>query len=120
MQKVKFSKYNDGVVSIYKEKEKRSNFAAKENVSDLDDLEFVAKLAFEQASKRERDLEFANQNNFSLSLKIHTRLIPTVNKKNRYKAVIDGYLYDVAYADLTRTEMWLYLEGVREIGGETA
>ena len=42
MQKPKFPKFNDGVVQIYREKEKRSKFSAKENVSDLDDLEFIA------------------------------------------------------------------------------
>lgn len=111
--KNKFSRFNDGVVFIYREKEKRSNFAAKENVSVLDDMEFVAKLDFEQASKREQDIAFAEQNDFSLSLKIHTRYLKTVD--NKCKAVIDGYLYDVAYVDKSRVEMWLYLQGVKSI-----
>lgn len=111
--KNKFSRFNDGVVSIYREKEKRSNFAAKENVSALDDLEFVAKLDFEECSKREQDLEFANQNDFSLSLKIHTRYLNGID--NHCKAVIDGYLYDIKYADKTRTDIYLYMEGVKRI-----
>lgn len=111
--KNKISKFNDGVVSIYREKGKRSNFAAKENVSAMDDLEFIAKLDFEECSKREQDLEFANQNDFSLSLKIHTRLVNGID--NHCKAVIDGYLYDIKYADKTRTDIWLYLEGVKRI-----
>lgn len=109
----KFSRYNDGVVSIYREKEKRSNFAAKENVSALDDMDFIVKLDFEESSKREQDLEFAEQNGFSLSLKVRTRLMKDVD--NKCKAVIDGYLYDVSYVDKSRTEMWLYLEGVRQL-----
>ena len=113
MAKPKFSRYNDGVVQIYREKEKRSNFAAKENVSVLDDMEFVARLDFEQASKREQDLAFAEQNDFSLSLKIKTRHLSCVD--NKCKAVIDGYLYDVAYVDKNRVEMWLYLEGIKEL-----
>lgn len=111
--KNKFSRFNDGVVSIYREKEKRSNFGAKENSSTLEDLEFVAKLDFEESSKREQDLEFANQNGFSLSLKVHTRYLKTVD--NKCKAVIDGYLYDIQYVDKTRTDMYLYMEGVKSL-----
>jgi SPP1 family predicted phage head-tail adaptor len=113
MAKSKISTYNDGVVRIYREKGKRSNFSAKENVSVLGDMEFVAKLDFEEASRREQDLEFANQNDFSLSLKIRTRYLQKVD--NKCKAVIDNYLYDVKFVDKTRTEMWLFLEGVRPL-----
>lgn len=111
MEKLRISRYNDGVVHIYREKEKLSNFRAKENVSDLDDLEFVAKLDFEESSKREQDLAFAEQNDFSLSVKIRTRYLKSVD--NKCKAVIDGYLYDVAYVDKNRVEMWLFLEGIK-------
>lgn len=114
--KNKFSRYNDGVVLIYREKEKRSNFGAKENVSALNDLDFVVKLDFEESSKREQDLEFANQNDFSLSLKIHTHYQKTVD--NKCKAVINGFLYDVKYVDKTRTEMWLYMEGVKALDSD--
>ena len=111
--KNKFNRYNDGVVFVYREKGKRSNFGAKENVSVLDDMEFIAKLDFEESSKREQDMEFANQNDFSLSLKIRTRYLQNVD--NKCKAVIDSYLYDIKYVDKTRTEMWLYMEGVRSL-----
>lgn len=113
MNKKKFSCYNDGVALIYKEKGNKSNFGAKENVSVLDDMDFIAKLDFEECSKREQDIEFANQNDFSLSLKIKTRFLKVVN--NGCKVVIDGYLYDTKYVDKTRTEMFLYLEGVKQI-----
>ena len=113
MNKPKFSRYNDGVVSIYRERRKESSFAAKENVSTLDDMDFVAKLDFEESSKREQDLEFAEQMGFSLSQKIRTRFVPGVD--NKCKAVIDGYLFDVTYVDKSRVEMWLFLEGVKKI-----
>ena len=71
------------------------------------------KLDYEECSKREQDLEFAEQMGFALSLKIKTRYFKAVD--NMCKAVIDGYLYDVSYVDKTRTEMWLYLEGVRSL-----
>lgn len=113
MSKPKFSRYNDGMVEIYREKAKRSNFAAKENVSEMDDLDFVVKLAYEEASKREQDLNFAEQNDFVLTMKIRTRYLPFVD--NKCKAVIDGYLYDVSYVDKNRVEMWLYLQGIKEL-----
>lgn len=108
-----FPCFNDGVVSIYKAKPKKTDFNAKKNVSALDDLDFLVKLDYEESAKREQDIEFAEQMSFSLSVKLHTRYVPVVN--NNCKAVIDGYLYDVKYVDKTRSEMWLYLEGVRSI-----
>ena len=113
MQKIKFSTYNDGVVSIYREKERRTDFSAKHNVETLREMDFIVKLAFEEAAKREQDLEFAEQNGFSLTMKLKTRLHASVD--NKCKAVIDNYLYDVSYIDKNRTEMWLYLEGVRKL-----
>lgn len=109
----KFSKYNDGVISIYREKPRRTDFAAKQNVSALDDMEFVTKLDFEEAARREQDVDFAEQMGFSLSLKVRTRYLKTVD--NKCKAVINNYLYDVSYVDKSRTEMWLYLEGVKPL-----
>ncbi len=113
MQKRKFSTYNDGVVFVYREKERRNDFNAKKNVSLLDDMTFICKLDFAEASKREQDLQFADQQGFSLSMKIKTRLVKEVD--NKCKAVIDGYLYDVSYIDKTRTEMFLYMEGVKPL-----
>ena len=108
-----FARYNDGVVSIYKDKSERSTFGAKQNPRVLDDLEFVCKLDFEEMSKRQQDQEFAEQNGFSLSMKIHTRLAPSLSSK--HKAVIGDTLYDISYLDKTRTEAYLYLEEVRKI-----
>jgi len=114
MKNSEFSKYNDGVISIYREKPRQSDFSAKLNVSVMDDLDFIVKLAYEEAAKRERDLTFAEQSGFSLTLKVKTRYVKGVD--NMCKAVIDGYLYDVSYIDKTRTEMYWYLEGVGAIG----
>ena len=111
--KNKFSRYNDGVVSIYREKTKETDFNAKRNVESFDDMDFIVKLAFEESAKREQDLDFAEQRGFSLSLKIRTRYVKCVD--NKCKAVINGYLYDVSYIDKSKTEMWLYLEGVKAL-----
>lgn len=115
MNKKKFDRFNDGVALIYRAKEKRSNFGAKENVTVFDDMDFIVKLDYEECSKREQDIEFASQNDFSLSLKIKTRLSKLVD--NSCKAVIDGYLYDVSYVDKDKANnvMYLYLEGVRPL-----
>lgn len=113
MQKVDFSRYNDGVIRIYREKERKTDFNAKQNVSAIDNMTFIVRLDYQEMAKREQDLEFANQNGFSLSLKIKTRLVQGVD--NKCKAIIDGYLYDVSYIDKARTEMFLYLEGVKRI-----
>lgn len=109
----RFSRYNDGVVRLYREKERRNSFSAKQNVESVDNMTFIAKLDYEECSKREQDLEFANQNDFSLSLKIKTRFIKGID--NKCKAVINDYLYDVSYIDTNRVEMWLYLEGIRQL-----
>lgn len=113
LNKSRFGSFNDGVVTIYREKDRRSSFAAKENVSVLDDMTFVAKLDYEESSKREQDIEFAQQRGFELSLKIRTRYLPIVD--NKCKCIIGDYLYDVSYLDKNRTEMWLYLQGVKKI-----
>lgn len=113
MAKRKLSTYNDGVVHIYRERPRKTDFSAKRNVATLEDMDFIARLDYEEASRREEDMDFAERSGFSLTLKVRTRAVPGVD--NTCKAVIDGYLYDVRYIDKSRTEMWLYLEGVRTL-----
>lgn len=113
MQKIKFNRYNDGKVSIYREKKRETDFSAKRNVGSTEDMDFIVKLDFEESTKREQDLEFAEQRGFSLSLKVRTRLFPDVD--NKCKAVVDGYLYDIFSVDKSRTEMWLFMEGVKKL-----
>ena len=108
-----FPKFNDGVATIYKEKERNTNFKAKVNAKELDDLDFICKLDYEQMSKREQDQEFANQSGHSLSMKIRTRYVNLVD--NKCKVVIDSTLYDIYDIDKTRTELYLYLEEARKI-----
>lgn len=116
----KFSSYNDGVLSIYKDKGERSNFGAKVNPNALDDLEFVVKLAFAEMSKRESDMEFAESMQFALDAKVKTRYVAGVT--NKHKAIIGDALYDISYLDVTRTEMFLYLHKIDTLkrGGANA
>lgn len=108
--------YNDGVVSIYRELERKTDFAARQNPTGLDDMEFVVKLAFDECSKRTQDLEFAEQAGFSLSLKVKTRYVPAVQTK--HKAVVNGYLYDISYIDKAEQELYIYMEEVRKLDPE--
>lgn len=108
-----FPKFNDGVVNVYREKERSTSFNAKVNAKGIDDLDFVCKLDYEQMSKREQDIEFANQSGHSLSMKIRTRYVGMVD--NKCKVIIDSTLYDVYDIDKTRTELYLYLEEARKI-----
>lgn len=112
-QRPKFARYNDGVVFIYRDTDRRSNFGAKLNAKTIDDLNFIAKLSYAVQSKRQQDMEFAEQMGFSLETKIKTRFIKGVDTK--CKVVIDNYLYDVSYVDATRTELYFYLQGVGEL-----
>ncbi len=107
--------YNDGVAYIYEEKVKKSSFQAKENCKTLDDLKFIIKLNFEEMSKRQQDVMFAESLGNSLSMKIRTPLKDCV--KNRHKAIINSYLYNISYIDPNKknNDLYIYLEGVGEI-----
>lgn len=115
--KPQFNQYKDGFLSVYNEKPRKTNFNAAQNATSIEDLEFLVKLGYEEKTKRIQDLEFAQQNDFSLSLKVKTRLQNIV--KNKQKVIISGYLYNIANVDYDKKnqEMYLYLEGVKPIVG---
>lgn len=106
-------RYNDGVVSIYREKDLKTEFGAKRNVTTLSDMDFMGKLDFKESSRRQQDLEFAEQSGFVLSYKVQTHYVQAVD--NKCKAVINGLLYDIRYIDKSGTDMFLYMEGGRPI-----
>lgn len=110
---MKPTSYNDGMAFFYREKDRKTDFNAKRNVSALDDMEFIVKLAFDECSKRVQDMEFAEQSGFSLSMKIRTRYVPMIQAK--HKAVINDYLYEVSYIDKSERELYIYLEGVKPL-----
>lgn len=113
MRQTEFARLNDGVAYIYREKKRETDFNAKLNARKLEHLDYVCKLAFEELSKRQQDVEFASQNGFSLSVKIRTRFVPNVTTK--CKVVINDYLYDIYDMDKTKTELYLYLQEVRKL-----
>ena len=73
MKNNKFETFNDGVVRVYRERPRQTDFNAKRNVATTDDMDFIAKLDFKEVSRREQDVQFAEQNDSTLSLKIKTR-----------------------------------------------
>lgn len=105
--------YNDGVAHFYREADRKTEFGAKQNVRRLENMTFIAKLDFCEQTRRQQDLEFAEQMGFSLSLKIRTRFVRGID--NRCKCVIGDVLYDISYMDATRTELYFYLEEVRRL-----
>jgi len=106
-------RFNDGVVQVYREADRKTDFGAKRNVRLFDNMHFIAKLDFAEQSRRQQDMEFAEQMGFSLSLKIKTRYLRDVD--NKCKCVIGDMLYDISYIDTTRTEMYFYLQEVRRL-----
>lgn len=103
--------YNDGVVTVYREKSVSGAF--RTNVTKLSEMEYVVKLDFSELSIRQQDAEFAEQRSFTLSKKIRTRKHAGLGTK--CKAVIGTTLYDVSYIDVTKTEAFVYLEEVRQL-----
>ena len=105
--------FNDGVVQVYREVDLKTDFSAKRNVHSLDDMRLIAKLDFAEQSRRQQDMEFADQMGFALALKIKTRYLRGVD--NKCKCVIGDMLDDISYIDTTRTEMYFYLQEVRRL-----
>ena len=110
-----FSNYNNGFLSIYNDREIRTDFSAKKNVKSLESLEFIVKLGYDECSKRQQDFEFSETIGRSLNLKVKTRLYKNVT--NKHKVLIGNILYDIFEVDIDRgkQEMYLYMEEVRTI-----
>lgn len=102
-----------GVLSVYRDKGAKTDFSALKNPKSLADMEFIVKLNFQECTKRTQDLEFAEQNGFSLDMKVCTRYIPDVSSK--YKIAIGNSLFSVRYFDKTNNEIYWYLSKERDL-----
>ena len=112
----KIPTYLDGFLTVYRpDMSNKSHFGAKKNITDIDDMELIYKLAYAQSYKRLQDMEFAESNGRSLTLKVKVRLINGI--RNSDKVVINNILYDIMYLDEDRytKELYLYLEEVRSL-----
>ena len=105
---------NDGWALIYKEKPKKTDFSAKENVKGVSDMEYICRLAYKEKSRRQQDVEFAERQDRSLSLKLECWEDRRIQRN--FKVLIKNIIYDVIYVDFSRSEkkMFLYLEEVRK------
>jgi hypothetical protein len=105
--------YPDGVLGIYKAKDRKTDFGARRNVEKLSDMEPVCTLCYSVQTIREQDYEFAERSDFTLSLKVRTPLLGIVTSE--HLALIGTKLYAISHKDNGERDMYLYLEEVRDI-----
>lgn len=100
--------YNDGYVYVCT-RISSPDFAAR-NPQKQQDLNKIYKLAYKEASRRDRDLEHAESIGRSLSLKIKTPMYEKVKTTNM--VMIGNVLYSIINIDYDRGkgEMYFYLE----------
>lgn len=108
MGRRKISNYNDGIVKFYRR-------ITEKNVRGLEDLEYVSRLAFDEKTIRQEDMEFAQQYDKQLTLKIAT---PDDGNMDTSRCAVVG---DVIYAiididrDRRKSELYFYLQEIRKI-----
>lgn len=114
LKQVKTASLNDGFIECYKVNDVKSDFNAPKNAKKLSDMTHIVTLAYEEMSKRDQDLEFAETLGRQLSLKLKTHLYDEVNKM--HKVVLNGSLYDIIKLDYSKKDrvMYFYLEEVRK------
>ena len=111
----RFSVYNQGVLHIAQINTQDPDFGAATNATKMSDMTKLAKLDYEEMSKRERDVSFAEASDHSLDLKVKTRY--HASAKAHRQVLIGNMLYDIFQVDGSPVtgEMFLYLEEVREL-----
>lgn len=105
--------YPDGVLGIYRAKERMTDFGARRNVEKLSDMDRVCTICYGAQAIREQDYEYAERADFTLSLKVRTPRLGLVTPG--HLALIGSKLYAISHLDTTDMEMYLYLEEVRDI-----
>ena len=113
--KSRFSRYNDGMLYVCGQRQQDTDFSAVKNARSMKDLNKILKLAYEEKSKRDEDIQFAESIGRSLSMKVKTRSHEKVDSTK--KITIGDKLYSIINIDHDRTtkEMYLYLEEERTI-----
>lgn len=112
--KIKNKVFNDGVLRLCRQVDRKTDFAVRRNARTSDDLEFIAKMAFRQVSCRAEDAEFADSMGFALARKVCIRSLGS-RIDSKCLAVIEGTLYAISYMDRTSEEDYLYLTEVRTL-----
>lgn len=114
-RKTRFSTFNDGVLFICKPDSDQSDFNAVKNPTRKSDLTRIMKLNYQEKSKRDQDLDFAESQGRVLTMKVMTRLHESVTKS--HQVLIDDCLYGIINVDKDRNkqEMYFYLEEIRRL-----
>ena len=81
--KSRFSTFNDGVLFICKPESDHSTFNAVKNPKKKTELDKILKLNYDEMSRREQDLQFAESQGRNLTLKVKTRLRSQVQNSTR-------------------------------------
>ncbi len=104
----KKNSYIDGVVRLYRKK-------TDKNVRSMEDLEYLSKLAYDEKSIRQEDIEFAMQQDKKISLKLVTP--DDGNMDTSRCAVIDNAIYGILHIDRDKKkhELYFYLQEIRKI-----
>ena len=66
--KSRFSRYNDGMLYVCEQRQQDTDFSTVKNVRNMKDLNKILKLAYEEKSKRDEDIQFAESIGRSLSM----------------------------------------------------
>lgn len=105
----KKNSYSDGIAEFYKKKD------IKKNVRSLDDLEYLGFLYYDEKTKRQQDIEFAEQLGNHLELKIVTP--DDGNMDANRNVIIEDVIYAIIHidGDKEKKELYFYLEEVRRI-----
>lgn len=113
MNRAKLTMLLDGFLDLYEDVPKRNEFGARINDGDLKLVHY--RIPFGEMMCRQSDLEFAEQRGFTIIRKVKIQYCNLLERKKKYKVVIDGALYDVGSFDPTPNLTYLYLEYVREV-----
>ena len=111
MERSQFDNYIDGVARICKLKNPTSEFSRK--VMGADDLEQICKLNYSEMSKRIQDIDFAQAEKFELTMKIKVRKVKNIN--SQHLVIIGNKVHSIKYMDSDSHNLYLYLQGEREI-----
>ena len=113
--KSRFDTFTGGMLKVCEPPNEVSDFNAVKNVTSADNLTVLYTLAFDEMSRREKDVEFAQTAGHTLDLKVKVRYLKDIDTSKR--VLIGKKLYSVYEADYStdKTVLFLYLELEREL-----
>ena len=99
------------MVSIYRARNRVTSFGARISPGDIDDMDLVACACFIDEAQRERDLDFADRNDFRLTRKISVHRDACKDVDKDCKALVNGVLYDIEHIDFSAARAYIFLDG---------